>query len=159
MAKFLGLGYPITGNTPQGYFRQTTDVDTIKADMLQLLLTYPGERVFLPQFGTPLRDLIFEPGTSILIANAKAMIAKSLQIWEPRVDIQQVSVTIGGQGLNGEPDADQVMLIQIMFVDPDQIKTVQQLDLQVPLAGGIVNTEPQLGTVNISQLGITSTNG
>ena len=52
MADFAGMGYPIVTN-PKGYFPVTKGVDLIKGDLLCLLLTNPGERVMMPQFGTP----------------------------------------------------------------------------------------------------------
>ena len=75
------------------------------------------------------------------------MIQNSLQIWEPRVNIQQVNIQIGGPEVNGDPGASQILVIQILFIDPQQIQTVQQLDLQIPLAGGIVNNQPALGSI------------
>ena len=63
--KFLGLQYPLV-KTHRGILAQNTGVDQIKADLLQLLLTNPGERVMLPSYGTPLRELLFEQNDSTL---------------------------------------------------------------------------------------------
>ena len=70
--KFIGLQYPLVKN-PRGLLAQKNGVDQIKADVLQLLLTNPGERVMLPNYGTPLRKLIFEPNDDGLIAEAKKL--------------------------------------------------------------------------------------
>lgn len=58
--KFKGLPYPVIEH-PLGLFRTQTGINTIKSDLLVLLLTNPGERVMLPEFGTPLKDLMFQP--------------------------------------------------------------------------------------------------
>jgi phage baseplate assembly protein W len=72
-----GFPYPIV-KTSGGFFRAGSGAAQIKSDLLILLLTYPGERVMLPEFGTPLQDLIFEPGDKTLISQARQMIIKSI---------------------------------------------------------------------------------
>ncbi len=47
----------------------------------QLLLTDPGERVNLPQFGCGLRSLIFAPSTDALAATAKLRVMQGLTRW------------------------------------------------------------------------------
>lgn len=138
-AKFIGLQYPLV-KTPRGTFAQKTNVDQIKADMLQLLLTNPGERVMLPKFGTPLRQLFFEPNDAMLEDNAKRMIGDSLNKWEPRVEITNIMVTssIPDQFLNPDDpreDKEHILFIKIEFVDPQDISDIQALELQIPLGG------------------------
>jgi len=138
-AKFIGLQYPLV-KTPRGTFAQKTNVDQIKADMLQLLLTNPGERVMLPKFGTPLRQLFFEPNDAMLEDNARRMIGDSLNKWEPRVEITNIMVTssIPDQFLNPDDpreDKEHILFIKIEFVDPQDISDIQALELQIPLGG------------------------
>jgi uncharacterized protein len=47
----------------------------------QILLTSPGERVDLPQFGCGLRQLVFAPITSSLDATVKLQITQALGRW------------------------------------------------------------------------------
>lgn len=139
--RFIGCQYPLI-KTPRGIMAQKTDVDQIKADMLQLLLTNPGERVMLPDFGTPLKKLIFEPNDAILEMDAKNMIAASIARWEPRVEIKNIIVSsIGGDAsLNDYDDlteVDHILSIKIHFFDPLDITEVQELRLEVPIGGGV----------------------
>jgi phage baseplate assembly protein W len=53
----------------------------LRAKVLQLLLTSPGERVNLPEFGTRLRDLVFDPGNDILAAATEFAIVRALRRW------------------------------------------------------------------------------
>lgn len=140
MAKFVGFPYPVTPN-PRGFFFAQSDIDQIKSDMLILLLTNPGERVMLPNFGTPLRDLIFEPNDASLILRATQMIANSLQAFEPRVSISQINVTtnVDTTILDRNDDLTEqnhILQIQILFIDPNNIQEVQDLTLEVPLQTG-----------------------
>jgi hypothetical protein len=137
MANFLGLPYPVVKN-PLGFFRTQSGVSQIKSDLLSLLLTNPGERVFLSDFGTPLKRLIFEQNDTILENMAKNMIAEAISIWEPRIAVNQIEVSrsVPSSSLNamdpGE-DVDNILYIKITFVDPEQISEVQELRLQIPL--------------------------
>jgi phage baseplate assembly protein W len=47
----------------------------------QILLTDPGERVCLPEFGCGLRRLVFAPHSDALQATAKLQIMQSLSRW------------------------------------------------------------------------------
>lgn len=138
MANFLGVPYPITKN-PLGFFRTQSGVSQIKSDLLTLLLTNPGERVFLPEYGTPLKRLIFEQNDATLEMTARNMIIESISKWEPRIVVDQISVSsqASQSDLNfqdpGE-DIDNILSIKIMFVDPEQLSEVQELVLQIPLA-------------------------
>ena len=138
MRTFLGVPYPTVKN-PLGYWYSQSGIDQIKSDMLCLLLTNPGERVMLPEFGTPLRRLLFEPNDAALVEEARNMIINSLRRWEPRIAVQniEVSTNIDETSLNNNDDKTQVeniLFIRIIFVDPQNIKEVQQLSLQVPLS-------------------------
>jgi len=137
--KFLGLQYPLV-KTTRGLLAQNNGVDQIKADLLQLLLTNPGERCMLPDFGTPLRKLIFEQNDSSLEIIAKQMIADSITKWEPRIVISDISVTskFNREDLNKDDQGDEIeniLGIKISFVDPDNISQVESLVLQLPLGG------------------------
>lgn len=119
---------------------QKSGVDQIRADLLQLLLTNPGERVMLPEFGTPLRQLIFEQNDSSLESRAKQMIASAIIRWEPRIVVENISVTskFNKDDLHVDDPGDEteaILGIKIDFVDPDNIAQVEKLELQIPLGG------------------------
>jgi phage baseplate assembly protein W len=107
---------------------------------LVLLLTNPGERVMEPNFGTPLRELLFDPNDLTLRIKAKNMIINSIKKWEPRIAVQNVEVSsiVDKNSLNKEDnrqDLEHILFIRIIFVDPQNIKEVQELTLEVPLGG------------------------
>lgn len=137
--KFLGLQYPLV-KTNRGIMAQTKGVDQIKADLLQLLLTNPGERVMLPEYGTPLRELFFEPNDPTLEVEAKRLIADSITRWEPRIEIQDIQITSAFDSLDLHPDdpgddIESILGIKIAFVDPEDITEIEELVLEVPLGG------------------------
>ena len=91
-----------------------------------------------PAFGTPLRTLLFEPNDATTALAAKNMIINSIKRWEPRIAIQniEVSTIVDKTSLNPTDDLseiDHILFIRIIFVDPQNIKSVQELTLEVPL--------------------------
>jgi uncharacterized protein len=59
-----------------------------------VLLTDPGERVNLPQFGAGLRRRLFAPMTSSLGATTKLTVTQALAQWIPtQIVVQDVTVT------------------------------------------------------------------
>ena len=70
----------------------SADADNVRESIQVILLTEPGERVRLPEFGAGLGRFLFEPNipaTHIAIARR---ITQSLMRWEPRIRVAQVEV-------------------------------------------------------------------
>jgi len=78
---------------PNGILSRQEDQQLIKNDLLQLLLTVPGERVFRPTFGTILRSSIFEQLDSRQILAIRDSISESIRTHEPRVNVVKLNLT------------------------------------------------------------------
>ena len=87
----LAAPFPIVKN-PLGLLAPISGLAGIKGDLIQLILTNPGDRVMLPTFGTPLRSLLFEPNTEVLSERAKSAITNAIQTWEPRIVVNSLEV-------------------------------------------------------------------
>jgi len=75
----------------------------------QLLLTTPGERVNLPQFGCGLRSLVFAPNSDALAATVQLRVIQGLNQWLAGiVNVVDVTVGAGPGGAVLEPGALQV---------------------------------------------------
>jgi Bacteriophage baseplate protein W len=64
--------------------RQVSGVDYVthvEQMVVQVLLTAPGERVNLPQFGCGLRQLVFGPLSSALALNTEIIVRQALGQW------------------------------------------------------------------------------
>lgn len=138
-SNFKGIPYPIT-KSPKGFFYMQGGVDQIKSDMLVLLMTNPKERVMLPDFGTPLRKLLFEQNDISIIQKAKQMIAKSLKMWEPRVAIENIYIqnkldVSSANVMEEDVNSERVLLIRITFFDRLEITKINELKLELPLGG------------------------
>lgn len=131
--RFLGLQYPLV-KTAKGTFAQKSSIDQIRCDLLQLLLTNPKERVMMPEYGIPLRKYIFEQLDTSLLIELRQSIINAIQLWEPRVEIKEITVT---QGDDKNDDGNSVY-ISIDFYDPGDISKIENLVLEVPLSGEIL---------------------
>lgn len=138
--EFLGAPYPILKNAG-GLLHTQNGLDQIKSDLLCLLLTAPGERVMLPGFGTPLKNLIFEQNDEFTVQKTTQMIANAISAWEPRITVSQIDVRTGADESSLDPNDDNtetnnILSINIRFFDPENIKEVQELKLEIPGGAG-----------------------
>jgi phage baseplate assembly protein W len=69
-----------------------TDERLVKNDLLQLLLTVPGERAFRPDFGTELRRTTFEPQDRLTIDTLRRGILEAIRTFEPRVQVTELLI-------------------------------------------------------------------
>jgi len=60
-----------------------------------IINTYPGERVMRPEFGCKIHELIFAPANDQTAAIAERYIREALTRWEPRIEIENISVNPG----------------------------------------------------------------
>lgn len=69
----------------------------------QVLLTTPGERVDLPQFGCGLRSLVFAPNSDALLAAVKLRVIQGLAQWLGGV-VNVVDVAVGQDAAGSVPE-------------------------------------------------------
>jgi phage baseplate assembly protein W len=89
--KAVGVGLPFNGG---GVFNKTYSTQTqIKSNLINLLLTYKGERVLNPEFGADLPRLLFEPITNDLIRRIQNQIIDNVGIYIPEIILTNIEVT------------------------------------------------------------------
>ncbi len=94
----------------------------------------------LPEYGTPLRKLFFEPNDPTIETQARAMIAKSISTWEPRIIVSDIQIMrrINRNDLHKDDSQDEIesiLGIKIMIVDPENISEINELVLELPIGG------------------------
>jgi phage baseplate assembly protein W len=80
---------------PDGRTASPPDLDAhVRDELLQLLLTTLGERLFLPELGTSLRRLVFENTSDATLGLTQSIVADALQKWlGTRVTVLGLEVT------------------------------------------------------------------
>ena len=73
--------FPLRIDPVSGRCAQSSYNDPVDQMVRQVLLTTPGERVDLPQFGCGLRALVFAPSSDALSATLKLRVSQGLSQW------------------------------------------------------------------------------
>lgn len=91
--KFININYPFKDST-KGFFLDLNDEDNqaIKADLLHLILTKKGERLYNPNFGTDLVKFIFEPEDGMTLNAIKEEITSVIKIYLPKLQMDEITV-------------------------------------------------------------------
>jgi len=75
------FAFPFRIDAASGQAARSSYQDHVDQMIRQILLTDPGERVCLPDFGAGIRRLLFAPITAQLQATATMMITSALNTW------------------------------------------------------------------------------
>jgi|TARA_B100001996_G_scaffold75712_1_gene55923 phage baseplate assembly protein W len=90
--KYVGIEFPLD-YSPSGFFYKTkTILQQSRANLRNLLLTTPGERIFQPEFGSQLKFIVFEQGEDIPDRVEEA-IRSAVDTHLPYIDINNVFTT------------------------------------------------------------------
>lgn len=89
----LGILLPIKrGKT--GFFEQGFDTLTqVKSNLINLILTRKGERVYQPTFGSNLHSLVFAQMDQEYEQKVKQAVVSAVRTWMPFLRIQEQTVT------------------------------------------------------------------
>lgn len=90
---FLGIGWAFPlGYQADGSPSQAVFEEDIRQAICIILGTNRGERVMRPEFGAGLDDFVFEPVAASTFERIRVRIQEALIDWEPRIDVEEVSV-------------------------------------------------------------------
>ena len=95
------LSFPFRIGT-DGRSAEVTTLEThVRDELVQLLLTNPGERLFLPEFGGGVRRLVFENVDETTGAMTKALITQAISRWiGHRVTLEELKVNIENETID-----------------------------------------------------------
>lgn len=84
-----GLGFPLRINV-QGGVQLTVAERNIEDSIAIILRTVPGERVYRPDFGCRLSELVFAPLNTETLLLVRLYVEEALERWEPRIYLEAV---------------------------------------------------------------------
>lgn len=76
-----------------GNISKVTGGESISQSIKTILSTYPGERHMLPEFGSRLREYLFDPIDIDTLELMEAEIEIALEQWEPRITVKNLDIT------------------------------------------------------------------
>ena len=94
-----GWGFPVQ-LTLQGGLHLTHGYRNLEESMLIILGTRLGERVYRPDFGSRLHELVFAPLNDDTLLLAQIYAREAIQKWEPRVAVEAVTAVSDASRLN-----------------------------------------------------------
>jgi phage baseplate assembly protein W len=91
----LHLAFPFRIGTNGRAVQVATLEDHVRDELVQLILTNPAERLFLPEFGGGVRRLVFENIDDTTGAMVKAVLTRSISRWiGNRVTLEDLAVVV-----------------------------------------------------------------
>lgn len=89
--RYINIDFPFSDSNKGFYFKlNQTDRDAIRADLLHLLLTNKGERLYSPNFGSDLKKFIFEPNDSITHDKIRENLNETIKEYIPNLIVNSI---------------------------------------------------------------------
>ena len=89
--RYINIDFPFKDSKKGFYLKlNQTDRDAIRADLLHLLLTNKGERLYLPDFGSDLKKFIFEPNDGITHEEIRENLNDTIKKFIPNLIINSI---------------------------------------------------------------------
>jgi uncharacterized protein len=84
-----GFAFPVQLNV-QGSVQLSTDIPNLEESIKIILGTKLGERVYRPNFGCRLAELVFEPMNTQTMVLIRLCVEEALEMWEPRIILKDI---------------------------------------------------------------------
>jgi phage baseplate assembly protein W len=127
VAQRRDYAFPFSIDTGSGQAAQTTYAAHVNQMIRQLLLTSPGERADLPEFGCGLRQLVFAPHSRALDATTQLVVQQALERWlSGQVELQRVVV------VPPEESGDEAALTLRVEYNLVETRTGERLEIRLP---------------------------
>lgn len=92
--KSINIAFPLVDDTDNNALFKTnkTTKDAIKSNLLLLLMTAKGERWFNPEYGTNLRQFLFEPNDDTNATDIKESLSADVATFIPNLTISAIDI-------------------------------------------------------------------
>lgn len=84
-----GIGFPLKPNV-QGSLQLSAEGQNLEESIHLILRTSLGERVYRPDFGSRLSELVFAPLNTHTLLLLRLYVEEALEAWEPRIELDEV---------------------------------------------------------------------
>lgn len=113
--------YPFRIDAGSSRSAETAYPEHVDQLLRQLLLTSPGERTCLPEFGCGLRRLVFAPQSEALVATVRIQVRQAVERWlADQVRLQDVQVVSGATDQSSGLDVGELR-VTVSYVLVDQL--------------------------------------
>lgn len=117
--------YNEPSKTSVGLFTSSkTTEEQALSNLKNLLLTRKGERVYLPEYGTPLRDFVFEQNVAENRFNLQEDLREAIALWLPYITFD-LEVVAGSYTTPGDPLHGVIIDITFSVVESDANRRIR----------------------------------
>jgi len=82
----------------QGQLKIVENVQSVMSSIHNILHTFPGERVMLSEFGSPLRGIVFENMESEELDLISQQMQRTIEAWDDRVIVTEIEFSMDPDG-------------------------------------------------------------
>ena len=113
--RYININYPFK-DSKKGFFLDLTENDNqaIKADLLHLILTRRGQRLYNPDFGTDLLRFIFEPNDALTEEGVKDEIRTVVKRFLPKLKLDDIIIA-------ASPESEYAVVVSISYTISDDV--------------------------------------
>ena len=89
---YADLSFDFTANPQTGDVATVKDAVSVKRGIKNILLTAPFERLFQPEVGSGIKNLLFEPMTPLTEQRLSDACRDAIDAWEKRAEVENIAV-------------------------------------------------------------------
>ena len=90
--EYQDLDFDFTANPITGDVAKVKNVTSVKRGINNILLTENSERLFQPEVGSGLKNLLFEPMTNLTAQLLEDEVRSAIDAWESRAQVININV-------------------------------------------------------------------
>ena len=90
---YADLSFDFTANPQTGDVATVKDAVSVKRGIKNILLTEGFERLFQPEIGSGIKNILFEPMTPLTEQRLTDACADAINAWETRASVVDITVT------------------------------------------------------------------
>ncbi len=124
---YIGLSFPLRRDKFHDFAMTKNSLQQAEHNLKNLLLTYPGERVGQPKFGSRLRELCFEQIDDTLPQRIEEEVKRAVTKWLPYINLIEVAT------LTEEGDKNKIF-VRVKYSTSLNSQTTQQIELDTSYA-------------------------
>jgi|TARA_R110002020_G_C15935507_1_gene744200 phage baseplate assembly protein W len=88
-----GVGFPLEITSDNAGYRLSELEETVRFNIKNIILTSPGERIMIPDFGVGIKTLLFEMSSFELLESARNKIVEQINIYASYITILELTIT------------------------------------------------------------------
>lgn len=82
--------FPLFFSQEGGYASNKSIKEVVKQNIKNIVLTSPGERIMIPEFGVGIRNFLFEQNSAQTVSLIRRRIENQIAVYMPFIELQEI---------------------------------------------------------------------